>query len=341
MKIRTDFVTNSSSYCTTEVIIDNPVLLEILQKYKDMGLLGGNNSIIGIGDYESMDEWFYADNYHDRTKTPAFFYYEEQSDENIRCLFLVSNVYPKYLDEVLENIILIIDIAGKYLDGQLLPMLKEELSQRKDEINRAYAGVYWRSSTSGDGGDVYARLEYDPIKGESYSQRDPNSIEFNTTEVIIDNPVLLEILQKYREMGLLGDNDSIIGIGDYKSMDEQFDADSYQDRTKNPAFFYYEKQNAEGLKSLNLIDDSCDYPRNLDKVLDCVVQILDSAFRYLDRQMLPMLQKELYQRKDEIDSAYKSVYWYWKPYNDWDQYEKFEYDPINGESFSEGPYSFS
>ena len=34
MKMRTDFVTNSSSYSTAEVVIDNPVLLEILQKYK-------------------------------------------------------------------------------------------------------------------------------------------------------------------------------------------------------------------------------------------------------------------------------------------------------------------
>ena len=38
MKIRTDFVTNSSSESSVEVFIDNPVLLEILQKYKDLGL---------------------------------------------------------------------------------------------------------------------------------------------------------------------------------------------------------------------------------------------------------------------------------------------------------------
>ena len=35
MKIRTGFVTNSSSYCSAEVVIDNPVLLGILKKYKD------------------------------------------------------------------------------------------------------------------------------------------------------------------------------------------------------------------------------------------------------------------------------------------------------------------
>lgn len=35
MKIRTDFVTNSSSYNSCVIRIDNPVLEEIFKKYKD------------------------------------------------------------------------------------------------------------------------------------------------------------------------------------------------------------------------------------------------------------------------------------------------------------------
>ncbi len=38
MKFRTGFVTNSSSYSTAEVKIDNPVLLAILKKYKEVGV---------------------------------------------------------------------------------------------------------------------------------------------------------------------------------------------------------------------------------------------------------------------------------------------------------------
>lgn len=34
MKLRTGFVTNSSSYSSAEVHIENPLLIEILQKYK-------------------------------------------------------------------------------------------------------------------------------------------------------------------------------------------------------------------------------------------------------------------------------------------------------------------
>ena len=46
MKIRTDFVTNSSSESTAEIVIDNSLLLEILKKYKDMGAFGDDKGSV-------------------------------------------------------------------------------------------------------------------------------------------------------------------------------------------------------------------------------------------------------------------------------------------------------
>lgn len=177
MKIRTDFVTNSSSYSTTEVVIDNLVLLEILQKYKDLGLFGENDPIIGIGTYESMDERFYEGSYHDYTKTPAFFYFEDQNDEGSRCLFLVDWVYPKTLDKVLESIIRILDIGEDYLDGRILSQVKDEIQQRKDEIDRAYSRVYWKHSGWNDSFTYSEKFEYDRIRGESFTEDNPDGTE--------------------------------------------------------------------------------------------------------------------------------------------------------------------
>ena len=46
MKIRTNFVTNSSSYSSAEIKIDNPVLLEILKKYNEVVV--GNMDVIEV-----------------------------------------------------------------------------------------------------------------------------------------------------------------------------------------------------------------------------------------------------------------------------------------------------
>ncbi len=56
MKIRTDFVTNSSSYTSACIVIDNPVLLEILQKYKDLGVFDNARPCFSIGSYKTRLE---------------------------------------------------------------------------------------------------------------------------------------------------------------------------------------------------------------------------------------------------------------------------------------------
>lgn len=325
MKIRTDFVTNSSSYCTTEVIIDNPVLLKILQKYKDMGLLGDNDPIIGIGVYESQDEQFSPDDYQDYTKTPAFFYCEKQNDEDFGCLFLVSYCpCPKTLDEVLNFIIYIIDCADEYLNGQIRTELKVELDQRKEEINSAYSSVLWKTSQSANC-NWYLEFKFDPINGSSFIDKDDNHVP--TTEIAIDNPLLLEILQKYKDMGLFRDKSPIIGIGGFDSTDLHWDGYKGPKLSGIPAFYYYEQEGVLYDESLKLARFA---PKKLINVVEKLILIMENGAEYLDEQFLALLKDETSQRKDKINQAFSRVYW---SYRNGTQGEKFEYDPINGESY--------
>lgn len=353
MKIRTDFVTNSSSYCTTEIIIDNSVLLEILRKYKDMGLFGQNDPIIGIGVYETTDGKSWVDDHQNYTNTPAFYYYEEQNDEGIKCLNLIDGICPYSLGQVLEYIISIIDAAGKYLDVQIRAKLEEELDQIKDEINRVYSRVYWRSSTSGDSGDFDAKFEFDPINGSSYVYKSDEDAP--TTEIAIDNPLLLEILQKYKGMGLFGDRDPIIGIGVFHSTDWHWDEYLSPELSGVPAFYYYEREGVYNDESLKLAR-FC--PQKLVYVLKALILIMENGVDYLDEQILARMKEELTQKTDEINQAYSRVYWsylngtveltrrrdeinqpyprVWWSYLNGTERVVFDYDLINGESYSGG-----
>lgn len=171
MKIRTDFVTNSSSYCTAEVIIDNPVLLEILQKYKDKGLFGDRKPIFGIGEYETVDEYwdeYERSRYDNKTKTPALFYYEHQSDDDLYHAGICDWIWPKTLDEVIVKIIEIISGSSEYLNNEIQNALVEELNQRKTEIDSAYTSVYWASSGDGEDTSYEVKYSYDPKVGSTY-----------------------------------------------------------------------------------------------------------------------------------------------------------------------------
>ncbi len=174
MKIRTDFVTNSSSYVTTEVVIDNPVLLEILQKYKDMGLFAGKEPIFGIGTYDTVDAEYkksgpsgYID-YDAQTKTPAFFYIENQNEDGEPSLSLVWDYWPKSLEDVLSSIIEILNSADDYIDGELRDRLVQELDQKNADVLQAYKYASWSSRGWGDEMDYRALLSHDPITGTKY-----------------------------------------------------------------------------------------------------------------------------------------------------------------------------
>ena len=166
MRIRTDFVTNSSSYNTVEVIIDNPVLLEILQKYKDMGLFGDNDPIIGIGIYESTCRLGIPYHNGGDIRTPAFYYFESEVDGEPG--LHLSYGAPNSLEAVLGYIISLMDDGEEYLDANVFAQLEDELSQRKDEINSAYSSVSWENQQFGDDGTIEYDFNFDPVNGEHY-----------------------------------------------------------------------------------------------------------------------------------------------------------------------------
>jgi hypothetical protein len=157
-------------YNTVEAIVDNPILLGVLQKYKDMGLFGNNAPIFGIGTYESTNKLWNSGFSRSNIVAPAFYYFED-ADDDVQGLFL-SIYAPESLEKVLSYIISLIHDGRKYLNENVLGQLEEELRQKKDEIMGAYNLVYWRNKILGDDSNQEFKFEYDPVNGPSYTMED-------------------------------------------------------------------------------------------------------------------------------------------------------------------------
>jgi len=176
-------------YCNIEIVIDNPVLLEILQKYKDLGLFLSSNTGYGIGSYSKSDkelnETINNNEIRAETTTPAFFL--RVSAESIWDLDpALFDKDKMILDQVLERVIIpamysfpdevyyddLCDIVVD-IDQSLFNQLENELIRRKDEINQAYAYVYLLNWQSWNPPEFREEYEYDPIQGEYYSYDEP------------------------------------------------------------------------------------------------------------------------------------------------------------------------
>lgn len=166
MKIRTGFVTNSSSNSQAEIVIDNLVLLEILQRYKEQGVFGEAKTWFEIGTYVESD-W---SEIRKQTIIPAFHYVEVMYGGGWSILWH----HPESLEEVLNGIIKIIELGkpiGKDYDLILFEKMKEELNQKEAEILDSYSKVFWKHKNDTDpliGYEYKWFFTYDPKNGERY-----------------------------------------------------------------------------------------------------------------------------------------------------------------------------
>lgn len=170
MKIRTDFVTNSSSYNSAEIMIDNPVLLEILKRYEEM-TESGFAFKIGSREFQAGPPDILPEDWVPEEKlgfsiTPAIYFNETECS--------IGLTPPEKTDEIIDKIIELLDECHE-LDADLKNEIKKEIFERKDGINNAHRRIYWEYGECTDEdlrfvGDVTNswKFTFDRINGAKY-----------------------------------------------------------------------------------------------------------------------------------------------------------------------------
>ena len=134
MKIRTDFVTNSSSSSFCTISISGVKLTEILKKYKDL-----LESLEFIDDISVDDSGFFLCNGEDG-------FCEGPADE--------SSMASSFIE-------LIQELTDSGDDSEDLDELIEELEGNEEEINRTITFLDWTRCDTGWGGDSESRIWHD------------------------------------------------------------------------------------------------------------------------------------------------------------------------------------
>lgn len=176
MKIRTNFVTNSSSYSSAEIKIDNPVLLEILEKYSKKGAFKVTNGWgdvfdgdfgVGMSQSDIIDtfgtnytEWELGeekgwDNIEWDKTSMAFWFRDEEQAEISFAPDSIEGVAMCILDVIVgENR----DIVNRELFEECV----KELKERADEINDNYIEVFWEARDESYGEELTFYEDEDP-----------------------------------------------------------------------------------------------------------------------------------------------------------------------------------
>lgn len=128
MKIRTDFVTNSSSSSYTIVEVRNQVLCELLRKYKKK---------LGLGSVSK-----------DTVELVPFTYHDYVPDELVE--------YPESYDEAVSEVW---DILDNWKEKE--PELYQRLINARDDINACFECLLFVSGYNEYGGDSVSRYEWE------------------------------------------------------------------------------------------------------------------------------------------------------------------------------------
>lgn len=193
-----------SSYDSTFIAIDNFILLEILQRYKELGAFGDGPVDFVIGQRSEAEWKIYSDAgfvFDDRWSLTPAVAWDSSDEENSRYLQI-----PRTLRDVLR---VMIDYMEEHVvsgtpdysnrDEDSYQAMKKELFEREEEILQKFDRVRLEYAHSSNEGDYQGYLDelitflFDPENGEEfhYIANDLGSEEIVHEEKIVNGKQII------------------------------------------------------------------------------------------------------------------------------------------------------